>query len=380
VTTDVVLVIDSLEVGGAQRQLSVLARALARLGYAVAVVEVWPARAPVDDFGDGPAVTHVRLFPRRAATTAGRLAQLASAPFALRRRLARLRPVRVYSMLHLPNLLAWCATRGALRDSLVWGYRQSEMALNWKRQVLVAGQRWVSPSVPLMIANSNTGARYARERLRLRPGRIAVVPNGIDTETYTHGDPRAGELRAALGAGRARTLIGMVGRIDPMKDHETFLQAAARLSETRPEVGFVCVGEGPPELTESLRRRSARLGLDRCLTWLPARNDMPAVYGALDLLVLPSREGEGFPNVVAEAMACATPCVVTDVGDSAAIVADTGEVVAPGDPEGLAAAILRMLDGSPADTGERARARIAAHFTPAKLAAITAAELGLAPP
>jgi len=139
-------------------------------------------------------------------------------------------------------------------------------------------------------------------------------------------------------------LVGRVGRLDPMKDHATFLHAAAIVHRQRGDVRFVCVGGGPAAYQHRLAALGEQLELTHCLVWAEAHDDMAGVYGALDLCCSSSLWGEGFPNVVAEAMACGTPCVVTDVGDSAVIVDGTGEIVAPGDPEAMAKAILRMLD------------------------------------
>jgi glycosyltransferase involved in cell wall biosynthesis len=147
-----------------------------------------------------------------------------------------------------------------------------------------------------------------------------------------------------------------------MKDHPTFLAAAHALAAKRGDVRFVCIGDGPPRYRESLKRRAAELGLTDRLIWAGHRSDMPAVYGAFDVLVSSSAFGEGFPNVVAEAMACGTPCVVTDVGDSAEVVGDLGRVVPPGDAPTLAEAVGAVLDGPPADP-DRLHARVEREFS-----------------
>jgi glycosyltransferase involved in cell wall biosynthesis len=113
-------------------------------------------------------------------------------------------------------------------------------------------------------------------------------------------------------------------------------------------------------------------GLADAVRLLGPRSDTPQVFAALDLLVSSSAYGEGFPNVIGEAMACGVPCAVTDVGDSVLIVADTGLGVPPRDPQALAGAIGRMLDEGPAGLAERGRAareRIAAHYDLPRIAA-----------
>jgi glycosyltransferase involved in cell wall biosynthesis len=104
---------------------------------------------------------------------------------------------------------------------------------------------------------------------------------------------------------------------------------------------------------------------------LGQRSDTPALNAALDMAVSASSYGEGFPNVLGEAMACGAPCVTTDVGDSALVVGDAGRVVKPNDPEALADAINDLLSlpaSARQQLGAAARARIEAHFSLASVA------------
>jgi glycosyltransferase involved in cell wall biosynthesis len=129
-----------------------------------------------------------------------------------------------------------------------------------------------------------------------------------------------------------------------MKDHPNFLNAAALLAKKRKETRFVCVGGGPDDYQASLHRLARSLGLEERLLWVGIREDMPAVHNALDVAVSSSSYGEGSSNVIGEAMACGVPCVVTNVGDSAWVVGDTGMVVPPKNPVALMNAIDRSLD------------------------------------
>jgi glycosyltransferase involved in cell wall biosynthesis len=145
-----------------------------------------------------------------------------------------------------------------------------------------------------------------------------------------------------------------------MKGWGDFFDALSIMTARGEVVRAICIGEGDrSELDESIRRR----GLDDVICWLGPRTDLRPVYSALDVLVSSSRYGEGFPNVVAEAMACEVPCVVTDVGDSAMLVDATGRIVPPGEPEALAVAVSELLARSDlAALGRAARTRVGARF------------------
>jgi glycosyltransferase involved in cell wall biosynthesis len=129
-----------------------------------------------------------------------------------------------------------------------------------------------------------------------------------------------------------------------MKDHPNFLNAAALLVQEGKQFRFVCVGSGPANYRASLQELAKTLGLAEYILWVDARAEVSAIYSALDLLVSSSVYGEGFPNVLGEAMACGVPCVATDVGDSALVVGDMGEVVPPKNSVALADAIQRLLN------------------------------------
>jgi glycosyltransferase involved in cell wall biosynthesis len=188
-----------------------------------------------------------------------------------------------------------------------------------------------------------------------------VIPNGIDTERFRP-DPHSGRrLRAEWGADAAQPLIGIVGRLDPMKGHSTFLHAAAILRAKRPQAQFVCVGSGTAEFAAHLRRLADDLGLADRVVWAGERADVAAAYNAFDVHVCAS-DGEGFPNVLAEAMACGVRCVATDVGDVSWIAGDAGSVVPPGDPTALAGAIEATLASDTAQDGGRGRRQIVDRF------------------
>ena len=150
-----------------------------------------------------------------------------------------------------------------------------------------------------------------------------------------------------------------------MKGHRYFIEAAARIARRIGRVHFLLCGRGVewsnPQLagwidSHQLRSRFHVLG---------PRSDMSRIQAALDVAVSASVSGEGFSNVVGEAMACSVPCVVTDVGDSADIVGETGIVVPPWEPQALAKGLFTLLEAGPTrrnELGRAARNRIATHY------------------
>jgi glycosyltransferase involved in cell wall biosynthesis len=194
---------------------------------------------------------------------------------------------------------------------------------------------------------------------------MMVVPNGIDTDRFKPDHSAGLRVRGEWGIDEETITIGLVGRLDPMKDHTTFLQAVKIFDQKECSVRFVCIGEGKEPYKSEIHSLCRRLGLNGSLIWTGARSDMPAVYNSMDIVTSSSSFGEGFTNVIGEAMACGVPCVVTDIGDSAIIVGETGIIVPPEDPQALAEgwrSMLERLNDKSYSIKERARARIVSHY------------------
>jgi len=216
----------------------------------------------------------------------------------------------------------------------------------------------VFSGVPAAVIVNSEAGRLFHESIGYRPRRWEAIPNGFDTEFFRPAPERRALWRQRLGIGDQAPLIGMVARVDPMKDHATFLAAASRIGAAHAEACFVLAGRG----TETLAVPS---GLAGRLHALGERDDIATLLPSLDLLVLSSAFGEGFSNVVGEAMACGIPCIASDVGDAASIIADCGTIVPPRDPSALADAVIDWL-GRGEDfrrrAGDAARRRILEHY------------------
>lgn len=216
-----------------------------------------------------------------------------------------------------------------------------------------------------IINNSSTSALQHEQYLCYRIEKKVIIPNGFDTEMFTPSELARTEIRSELGLSEDTLLIGMVGRYHPVKDHANFLQAAALLLEMFPNVHFVLVGRGVDQTNNTLMQLITDLGISAHITLLGERPDVPKITAALDIATS-SSYSESFPNVVGEAMSCGIPCVVTDVGDSANIVGETGVVVPPRNFKALAYAWHELISlgfKNRRNLGISARERIVRHFS-----------------
>jgi len=361
--------INSLNPGGAERQLCELVKHMDTRQFEVQVVVFYdPADPCMTGFYEQvaalPGVTLRSLHKRRGMAGFG---------VALPRLLAmllRFDPDIVHGYMdgNLPILLLG----GLLGKRVVWGIRRTSR----DRSKMDAFSRWLlalavrlSRFVDLTIFNSEAGLSN-HSAMGMRSRRMCVVPNGFDVERF-HVDPALGAAQRLLwGIPEGVPVIGIVGRLDPVKDHPTFLLAARQLSRRWPSARFVCVGAGPDAYTTRLRKLGGSLGIGERVLWAGNCSEMTKVYNAFSLLVLASTD-EGFPNVLGEAMACGVPCVTTRVGDAAVLVGDTGIAVEAGDAEALAAGVETLLEETDAVRTRRclaARERICDHFSVEALA------------
>lgn len=187
--------------------------------------------------------------------------------------------------------------------------------------------------------------------------KIAVVPLGFALQPFLEAHTQRGEFRRELGLEPSTRLVGIVGRIFPIKNHRLFLEAAARVARHDPRVHFVVVGDGV--LRPEMERFAAALGLRDRVHFTGWRRDLPRIYADLDVLVV-SSNNEGTPVSAIEAMAAGVPVVATRVGGLPDVVQEgvTGYLVPPRDPDALAEATVAVLQDPQraAQMGEAARA------------------------
>jgi glycosyltransferase involved in cell wall biosynthesis len=350
-------------------QLTILANGLARSGHAVSLLVFYP---------NGP--LRERLSPNVTVRCLGKRGRWDVIGFlrSLFRVLDDEQPDVLYAFMPVANLLA-CLTRLRLpKLKVTWGVRASNARYDWLARVSYWLECRFSRCPDLIIANSAAGRRYAVSCGFPDNDRFIVIRNGIDVEQFRPDARLRGAVRAEWRVLPHEMLVGIVARLDPMKDYPSFLMAAAKLARGERRVRFVSVGAGPEDYAAVLQEQAHALGLDKRMIWAGPRGDLPAVYNALDLLVSSSAFGEGFSNVLGEAMACGVPCVATDVGDALEVLGDSSTVVPPGDPEALAATIMAVLGRLPLEgpsIGGRLRQRVTENFSVEMLVQRTKAAL-----
>ena len=261
--------------------------------------------------------------------------------WALYRLLKRLRPDVVQTWMYHADLVGGIVARLAGIPAVAWGIRNSGADLeHGSRSAKTVS--WccakLSRVVPgVIIACAEAAARRHRE-WGYDGDRMLVIPNGYELGAWKPHPEARSALRTQWGVPQDAPVIGSVARWNPLKDHANLLEAFAISLRRFPDMRCVLVGEGLDAANTELAVLLDRHGLRDRVILLGRREDVPAILTALDLYVLSSR-AEGFPNVVAEAMASGVPCVVTDVGDAAVIVDDCGWVVPPRNAPALAAAV-----------------------------------------
>lgn len=268
-------------------------------------------------------------------------------------------------MWHADLVGGLCALAAGNRQ-VVWNVRNSmprHSATKPASRVVARLCGALSSWVPARIVCNSVAALRAHEAVGYRAAKCVVIPNGFDLKVFAHSDAARDAVRARWNAQPADVIVGMVARVDPLKDHATFIRAAVQVAAHVPHARFVLVGDGVTA-DESIRSLLARSGVGERFVLEERTADVAGIMSALDIFCLASRS-EGFPNVLGEAMACATPSVATDVGDVRDILRDEHLVAAIGDPASLASRIIWVAelgeDGRQA-LGVRQRAEIVRRF------------------
>lgn len=281
--------------------------------------------------------------------------------------LRSLQPDVVHTWMYHSDLLGGLAARLAGCKRVIWCVRHSNLSkAENKRSTLwvVKVCAWLSRCVPVQILSCSHRAKEVHAAVGYAADKLHVIPNGFDLSRFAPSESARAEVRDELGLVPDAQIVGLVARFDSQKNHFGFIEAAAQVHAQLGDVHFVLAGTDVDAANTVLNAAIAEKGLQAHMHLLGRRDDVPRLMASFDVLAS-SSHGEAFPNVLGEAMACGVPCVVTDVGDSADIVGNTGRVVAAGDMAGLAQGLVEVLSLSAAQKAElavQARERVAAHY------------------
>jgi len=305
---------------------------------------------------------HTLNFPRGGLSVRG-LAKL----FKLIR---QIRPDVVQTWMYHADLVGGTVARLAGVRAVAWGIRHANLDAEHNSSTTLHVVRlcsWLSGLVPRKIISCSAQATRSHQAAGYRAEKFVQISNGYSTQSFKPDAHGRAMVRAELGIAENAFVLGMVARFDAQKDHRNLMSALAQLKRRGLQFKCLLVGAGMDQANIALRSWIEEADIAGNIKLLGPRSDISAIMNALDVHALSSL-GEAFPNVLAEAMACGTPCVTTDVGDAAVIVADCGWVVVPQDPDALADGMIKAHDsfviGGVAWQARQAacRARIVANF------------------
>ncbi|HQU97822.1 MAG TPA: glycosyltransferase [Nitrosomonas sp.] len=316
---------------------------------------------------DGIAL-HCLNMPRGRLTWAGVVR--------LYRLIRDLRPDVVQTWMYHADFIGGLIAKIAGVRRVYWGVRNSLMTVKesgWVIFFLARINAFLSRWIPVGVICCADRAKDMHQNIGYAANKLITIPNGYNLDSFKPDSKIGSQLRVALAIDESIPLLGCVSRYSPQKNHEGLLKALSLVKKNGIAFRCLLVGRGLDTDNTQLVSWLIQYGLQDEILLLGQRKDVPAIMNALDLHVLPST-AEGFPNVIAEAMACETPCVSTDVGDAAYIIGQTGWLVPPADAQLLAEAIQSALvcwNDKTAWSLRRtaARTRIMEHFSLEKMVA-----------
>ena len=350
-------VITGLAVGGAEMALYRLILEFRGSDYRHTVIVLTPGGGMYARFVDA-GIKLIVLDMRRAPL---------SDMLRLYRLIRTLQPDIVQTWLYHADFLGGLAARIAGNRNVIWGIRTTDVDGGCARTTSFIRQLCASLSrcVPDTIVCVAEAARRSHSLLGYDASRMVVVGNGFDLDALTPRHDARAMLRAQCGFKVDDVVVGTLGRFNLDKDHANFVKAAGQLAERHERLRFLMVGNDLDGENDELMRWIAATGHAGRFVLLGERTDVAVCLAAMDIFCLSSRT-EAFPNVVGEAMAMGLPCVATDVGDVAVLMADTGVLVPKADPDALARGVAGLMALAAEDRallGQKARERIGALFT-----------------
>lgn len=278
-------------------------------------------------------------------------------------------PDVVQTWMYHADLLGGVTAKLVSKSKIVWNIRQGDLEYrNVKLHTYITAKlcAWLSPFVPNAILTNSHKARENHVKVGYKDKKFNVIPNGFDIDLFKPSSNAEQSLRRELGLGTDTKIIGTVGRFHHQKDFKNFVDASKLIAESFPKAHFCMCGANLDTDNDELMTWIKDAGVQEYIHLLGRRDDIYNVVAAFDIFVSSSSCGEAFGNVIGEAMTCGTPCVVTNVGDSAIIVGNTGRVIERENSTLLAEAVIDLLSLSEEEFLEEeklARERIVENYS-----------------
>lgn len=360
----IVFIITGLSVGGAEMMLYKLLSQINKELFQLSVISLTDI-GPVGEQIKKLSIPVYRLNMKRNFVNPFLI-------FTLACMLKKLNPDLIQTSMYHADFIGGLAARLIGKTPVIWGIHHSNLniRINKLSTILIAMIcARLSRNIPYRIICCSEASKKVHQKMGYDSEKLVVIPNGFDIELFKPDQELRLTFRKELGISENSILIGMAGRFDPEKDIQCFIDAASILSEKYPDVRFILCGRrmdwDNPDLLEWIENKK----LKKVFYLLGVQDNMPRFWTSLDIASLTSIS-EAFPNVLGEAMACAVPCVATNVGDSALIIQNYGRVVPPRSPEKLAEAWAELLEKGPAERkrlGLAARERIVSNYNIKKI-------------
>lgn len=260
-----------------------------------------------------------------------------------------IKPDVVQTWMYHSDLLGGLMARFAGVRNIVWGIHHSTLDKTGtarNTRVVVSLLAALAKYLPKRIISCSNKALDVHVDKGYPLSKMVFVGNGYDLDKFQPDSKDFSGLDLTIDGARleGRIVFATVARWNAQKDQRNLVDACQHLvRQGAPSFVSLLIGPNMDASNTELASYINERELGECVLLCGSTRDVPAVMNSIDFHVLPSAFGEAFPNVVAEAMSCSTPCVVTDVGDAAAMVGDTGWVVPPRDSSALAEAIGQAM-------------------------------------